>query len=287
MIYHDPEISILCNFLFESSSSLTCCFRYVVHWLCETDWFWCAGIVWCWIGPEFCIISFSFQLQAYSQFIMTPDTSSAVNVVSCALHHLGHSDRSQISRIRNILCYTSNVGGSLDVRTIDDSSNHSHPCESGFTMMSFDQLLMPANSSILFSCIRPHRPTPTQVLCMPCCISLTHHSVCAYNYSTTQPIRSHVPRYVQLFIKSIRNTTISILIDSISSISDLKHFIYVHDGIPPCDLRLMHRGCELRDDALLSGLDVDGATMTCLLRVRGGRPRTHKIPLRWDRKSVV
>ena len=212
---------------------------------------------------------------------MTPDTSSAVNVVSCALHHLGHSDRSQISRIRNILCYTSNVGGSLDVRTIDDSSNHSHPCESGFTMMSFDQLLMPANSSILFSCIRPHRPTPTQVLCMPCCISLTHHSVCAYNYSTTQPIRSHVPRYVQLFIKSIRNTTISILIDSISSISDLKHFIYVHDGIPPCDLRLMHRGCELRDDALLSGLDVDGATMTCLLRVLGGDPKTRKIPLRW------
>ena len=91
----------------------------------------------------------------------------------------------------------------------------------------------------------------------------------------------HECRSIQLFTKSIRNTTISIHIDSISSISDLKHFIYTHDGIPPCDLRLMHRGRELRDDALLSGLEVDGATITCLLRVLGGNPRTHRIPLRW------
>ena len=46
-------------------------------------------------------------------------------------------------------------------------------------------------------------------------------------------------------------------------------------------MRLLHRGRELRDDALLSGLDVDGATITCLLRVLGGRPRSRKIPLRW------
>ena len=56
---------------------------------------------------------------------------------------------------------------------------------------------------------------------------------------------SCMSRYVQLFIKSIRNTTISIHIDSTSSISDLKHLIYAHDGIPPCDLRLLHRGREL------------------------------------------
>ena len=42
----------------------------------------------------------------------------------------------------------------------------------------------------------------------------------------------------------------------------------------------MHRGRELRDDALLSGLDVDGATMTCLLRVLGGNLHD-RIPLRW------
>ena len=42
----------------------------------------------------------------------------------------------------------------------------------------------------------------------------------------------------------------------------------------------MHRGCQLRDDALLSGLDVDGATITCLLRVLGGNPYG-RIPLYW------
>ena len=107
-------------------------------------------------------------------------------------------------------------------------------------------------------------------------------------------VHPHETRSIQLFIKSIRNTTISVHIDSTSSISDLKHLIYAHDGIPPCDQRLMHRGRELRDAALLSGLDVDGATITCLLRVLGGKPyhriplrviggtsRTHRIPLYW------
>ena len=42
----------------------------------------------------------------------------------------------------------------------------------------------------------------------------------------------------------------------------------------------MHRGRELRDDALLSGLDVDGATITCLLRVLGGNPYD-RIPFYW------
>ena len=43
----------------------------------------------------------------------------------------------------------------------------------------------------------------------------------------------------------------------------------------------MHRGLQLQDDALLSGFDVDGGTITCLLRVVGGNPRTHKLPIRW------
>ena len=42
----------------------------------------------------------------------------------------------------------------------------------------------------------------------------------------------------------------------------------------------MHRSRELRDAASLSGLDVDGATITCLLRVLGGNPYDC-IPLRW------
>ena len=85
----------------------------------------------------------------------------------------------------------------------------------------------------------------------------------------------------QLFIKSAHGTTISIQIDLSDSISDLKRNILISDCIPPCDLRLLHRGRELRDDALLSGLDVDGATITCLLRVLGGNPRTHKLPIHW------
>ena len=50
--------------------------------------------------------------------------------------------------------------------------------------------------------------------------------------------------------------------------------------MPPYDMRLMHRGRELRDDALLSGLDVDGGSITCLLRVLGGN-LYGRIPLYW------
>ena len=97
------------------------------------------------------------------------------------------------------------------------------------------------------------------------------------------PSTSHLSepyRYIQLFINSIRNTSISIHIDLTSPISDLKHLIYAYDGIPPRDQRLVHRGRELRDDALLSCLDVDGDTITCLLRVLGGNPYG-RIPLYW------
>ena len=45
-------------------------------------------------------------------------------------------------------------------------------------------------------------------------------------------------------------------------------------------MRLLHRGRELRDDALLLGLDVDGGTITCLLRVLGGN-LSGQMPLRW------
>ena len=103
---------------------------------------------------------------------------------------------------------------------------------------------------------------------------------CCSSMIPSTSYRSELPRSFQLFIKSIRNTTTSIHIDSTSSISDLKFLIYAHDGIPPCDLRLLYRGRELRDDALLSGLDVDGATITCLLRVLGGNLHG-RIPLYW------
>ena len=113
---------------------------------------------------------------------------------------------------------------------------------------------------------------------------LTQPSFGASYTSSMMPSISHLSeqcRYTQLFIKSIRNTTISIHIDATASIYHLKHLIYAHDGIPPCDLRLMRHGRELRDDALLSGLDVDGGSITCLLRVLGGITRTHKLPIYW------
>ena len=158
-------------------------------------------------------------------------------------------------------------------------SSH-HPCCSVIKVSGFDQLSMLPICPGTFPAIQTHRPPSVQEIdpSHPNQPSL-HDSYASSMMSSTSHL-SEPCRSVQLFVKSIRNTTISIHIASASSISDLKCIIYVHDGIPPCELRLMHRGRELRDDALLSGLDVDGATITCLLRVLGGNPY-NEIPVYW------
>ena len=154
------------------------------------------------------------------------------------------------------------------------------PCLTMTNLSGCDQSPMLPNSTVSYPADKTHRHLSVQVS------EPTHHNQpssaasCANNISPSNSHLSQRCRPIQLFIKSIRNTTISIHIDPTLSISDLKHLIYAHDGIPPCDMRLLLRGRELRDDALLSGLDVDGATITCLLRVLGGNP-SGRIPLRW------
>ena len=168
------------------------------------------------------------------------------------------------------------INSSVESRT---SSFH-HPYITVMKVSGCDMLYVPPIYHVSFPATKTHRPHSTQVTGSS---HLSHSTSAASCHSNMLPSTSHLSkpcRSIQLFIKSIRNTTISIHIDSTSSISDLKHLIYAHDGIPPCDLRLLFRGRELRDDALLSDLDVDGATITCLLRVLGGRPY-HRIPLRW------
>ena len=156
-----------------------------------------------------------------------------------------------------------------------------HPCLAMASMPFGDQLFMLPVCLIEISVVQTHRPHSVQVTEPPNVIKPLFDVSCASVLKPSTSRLTKLTRSVQLFIKSVRNTTISIHIDSTSSISDLKHLIYAHDGIPPCVQRLMHRGRELRDDALLSGLDVDGATITCLLRVLGGNLKTHKLPIHW------
>ena len=155
-----------------------------------------------------------------------------------------------------------------------------HPCCTLISVYGCDQLSMLRICLKSFPVALGHQPLLVQV---PGPLQLIQSSSNASYANDLIPYTSHLSkltRSMQLFIKSIRNTTISIHIDPTSSIYDLKHLIHAHDGIPPCDQRLLHRGRELRDDALLSGLDVDGATITCLLRVLGGN-LYDRIPIHW------
>ena len=166
----------------------------------------------------------------------------------------------------------------LSVRSSSPSSHH--PCSSLTNVSDCDTLSMPRICPESFPDAQTRRPSLIQAPGPYRLNQPSSDTSCSNNMIPSTSHLSEPRRPIQLFIKSIRNTTISIHIDSTSAISDLKHLIYAYDGIPPCYLRLMHRGRELPDDALLSGLDVDGATITCLLRVVGGNPYNN-IPVYW------
>ena len=101
-------------------------------------------------------------------------------------------------------------------------TSFNHPCRSLMIAPSCIQLSMLPNSHVSFPPVQTHRShlppvekpshihqTTSDALCVCIMLPLTSHP--------SQPTRS-----IQLFVKSIRNTTISIHIDSTSSISDLK-----------------------------------------------------------------
>ena len=178
----------------------------------------------------------------------------------------------------------SNVFTHLPIRSSFPS--YHHPCCTLTYTSARDQLCVLPICHVSFQLVQTRQPHVVHVTGRPDCTQLSSITSSASNMTPSTSHLSDPCRSIQLFIKSIRNTTISIHIDSTLSVSDLKHLIYAHDGISPCDLRLMHHGRELRDDALLSDLDVDGDTITCLLRVLGGN-LYHQIPLYWWLDSVV
>ena len=81
------------------------------------------------------------------------------------------------------------------------------------------------------------------------------------------------PPIIQIFIKTLLNTTLSIYISSSSTIADIAHDIYARDGIPTCNQRLLLGYREYSVDSKFSGLCVAGDTITLLASMIGGAKR--------------
>ncbi|XP_076097572.1 von Willebrand factor A domain-containing protein 5A-like isoform X2 [Mytilus galloprovincialis] len=75
----------------------------------------------------------------------------------------------------------------------------------------------------------------------------------------------------EIYIKTLTGKTITVHIDSSSTIFDLKNAIQDIEGIPPDQQRLIHGGLELSDDCTLDDYGITtGATLHIVLRLRGG-----------------
>ena len=76
---------------------------------------------------------------------------------------------------------------------------------------------------------------------------------------------------MQIFVRSLTGTTRTLAVESSTTVEEVKAMMYVSDGIPVDQQRLVFGGKELQDGRTLADYDVTKeATFFLVLRLRGG-----------------
>lgn len=85
---------------------------------------------------------------------------------------------------------------------------------------------------------------------------------------------------IEIILKSLSNR-LTLNVNAGWTIYQLKNYISNYINIPISQQRLMHHGRPLRNCDIISCCIEKGDEITILLRLMGGSPKTHKLPIRW------